>query len=314
MNSVMADIPPDRELLRPSFRAVVEKLPDASVTIEDKVLVLRRTERATRVENIALVVIGHNILDPHLFERCAVFHISRFLNDGWSVKLLDFGFVPDGTADIGEAPSAAGEAVAKVIAGTDRLRYIVFFTHSRRSINLSNAGDDLVVEQPAGGGPPRFRIAQLRLSEGAPKDGWVDVFGCMCRPNVQWPAELAKALNWPVRTVYPGHGIYFPDGRDYPRSAIPLTRFFSQSPYRSHGWAVWFPGANRPLRVTEPGETAERRDSYGYLERLLVAIFSVALEPLRDFRKRRRIAALRQQASETSWSADASSIIGEKGT
>jgi hypothetical protein len=293
----MTEVRVEHELLRPGFRRVIEKWPDAYVTAEDgNVLVIRNGQSAAHTENVALVVVGKNRLDPHLFERCAAYQMGVFLENGWSIKLLDFGFVP-GSSETGQRPRTPGAAVAKVLAETDRLRYIVILTHSRRAINLSDSGNDLVVDQPTDGGPPGFRIAELRLSASAPDDGWVDVFGCMCRPDVKWAMALAKTLNWPVRTVYPGHGIYFPADRNYPRSAIPLTRGFSRERYRANGWAVWFPGAGRPVRVSEPGETAERRrNRYEYLERLVVAVFSVGLEPLRDLRKRLRLSARAKQS------------------
>lgn len=303
----MADVRPIHELLRPRFQRVVEKWPGTSVTAEDEnVLVIGRAESATGAENMALIVIGENSLDPTIFERCAAHQLDRFLEDGWSVKLLDIGFTAERTLP-------PGAAVAKVLAETGRLRYIVFLSHSRRSINLTVAGDDLVVDQAVDGGTAGLRIEQLRLSETAHADGWVDFFGCMCQPGARWPAELAKALNWPVRTVYPGHGVYFPEDRDYPRSAIPLTRPFFLSRYRRNGWAVWFPGAGRPVRVSEPGETATRhRNRFEFLERLLVAVFSVGLEPLRDLRKRLRVAARAQKSPASRWPMGRRSTITEK--
>ena len=184
------------------------------------------------------------------------------------------------------------------MAEIERLRYVLFLTHSRHAINLSDSGNDLVVDQTATGetSTPGTPIAQLHLSKSAAPDGWIDVFGCFCRPKAQWPIQLAKALNWPVRTVYPGYGIYFPSEDPYPKSAIPFTRVFSRSHYCRHGWAVWLPGSDRPLRVSEPGETARLYGNrFDYMERLLTSVLSVGLEPLRDFRKKRLLLAQARQ-------------------
>jgi len=240
------------------------------------------------------VVVGKNRLDPRLFERCAAYLIGRFLEDGWAINLLDFDFTAEPPAAEPPIRLPPGELLATVLARTERLRYIVLLTHSRLAINLSDSGDDLVVGQPVNGSAPDsgVPIRQLHLSRSAAEDGWIDVFGCLCRPEARWPRELAKALGWPVRTVYPGYGIYFPEGESYPRSAIPFTRAFSRSRYSKRGWAVWLPRADRPIRVSEPGETARRYDArFEMLERLLVSVVSVGLQPVRDFLKRRRLAA-----------------------
>ncbi len=291
----------ERENIRPIFLRIIEKWTDVSMSVEhSNVVIIRRASPTTRSENIALLVVGKNRLDPHLFERCAAYHIRRLLEDGWSIKLLDLDFTADFSTAEPQRNQAPGAVVAKVLAETERLRYVLFLTHSRLAINLSDSGSDLVVDQSvnsptSGRGIP---IAQLRLCEAAAKDGWIDVFGCLCRPKAQWPRELAKALNWPVRTVYPGYSIYFPAEDHYPRSAIPFTRVFSRSRYSERGWAVWFPGSDRPVRVSEPGETAQRYDDrYNYLERLLVTVISVGLEPVRDFRKKRLLAARARQSS-----------------
>lgn len=287
--------------VRPAFRRALEQWADVAVIAEEPgVVTLRPAAETPRLESTVLVIVGKNRLDPHLFERCAVHHIGRFLEDGWSIKLLDFEFdAESSTADARSRP-APGTLVAKVLAETDRLRYVLLLTHSRWAINLSDSGNDLVVGQHvsardrANGSTPsssEVPIPRLRLAESAAKDGWIDVFGCFCRPEARWPRELAKALGWPVRTVYPGYGIYFPAGDDYPKSAIPFTRAFSRSRYSKRGWAVWFPSADRPVRVSEPSETAQRYDSrYDVLERFLVTVVSVGLEPVRDFLKKRRLA------------------------
>jgi hypothetical protein len=38
-------------------------------------------------ESSALIVVGKNTLNPHLFERCAAYSIRRFLADGWSIAI-----------------------------------------------------------------------------------------------------------------------------------------------------------------------------------------------------------------------------------
>jgi hypothetical protein len=53
------------------------------------------------------------------------------------------------------------------------------------------------------------------------------------------------------------------------------------------------PGALRPVRVSEPGDTARRYDGrFDWLERLFVNAISVGLESARDFRKKRLLARL----------------------
>lgn len=288
----------EHKYIRPVFRDVIEQWGDVSVSVEDSNVVnIRRTLTAMLSEHIALLIVGENRLDPHLFERCAAYRIGRLLEDGWSIRLLDLDFTPNASTAELQQNSAPGMVIAKVLAETERLRYVLFLTHSRHAINLSASGNDLVVDQRVNGSTSLhgMSIAQLCLSKAASKDGWIDVFGCFCQPNAQWAKALAKALNWPVRTVYPGYGIYFPDGDPYPKSAIPLTRHFSPSRYCQYGWAVWLPGSDRPVRVSEPGETARRHDTrYGFWERLLIAVLSVGLEPVRDFRKLRLLPAVRR--------------------
>jgi hypothetical protein len=291
----MAKCALEAEHLRPAFCRAIEKWADASVTVtQPNVVTIRRESATTQAEHRALLVVGKNRLDPRLFERCAAHNMHRFLEAGWSIELVDLDFMSKSSVAGATQNPPPGAVVAQALAETQRLRYVVFLTHSRHAINLSESGHDLVVERPINGSPayPSVPIRQLRLSESAAEDGWVDVFGCLCRYNAPWPQELAKALNWPVRTVYPGYGIYFPDESHDPRSAIPFTRGFSRSRYAKRGWAVWLPGSDRPVRVSEPGETAQRYDNrFDLLERLLTRVVSVGLEPVRDFRKRRLFAA-----------------------
>jgi hypothetical protein len=297
MHTLAADSQSGHGRIRPAICRVIDRWADVSVTIQHStnLVMIRREAPATPQENVALVVVGKNRLDPHLFERCAAHYVGRFLEHGWSITLLDLGFTADSPVPKPPKDSAPGPVVARVLAETERLRYVLFLTHSRHAINLSDSGNDLIVDQPATGSTryPCVPIAQLRLSEAAAPDGWIDVFGCLCNPKARWPKELAKALNWPVRTVYPGYGIYFPVNDHYPKSAIPFTRVFSRSRYSQNGWAVWFPGSNRPVRVSEPGESARRYDKrFDYVERVLVSVLSVGLERIRDFRKLRALAAM----------------------
>ena len=268
--------------IRPAFRCVIDQFADVSVTVQDSnVVILRRAGPPTPPEKVALVVVGKNRLDPRLFERCAAYYIGRFLEHGWSITLLDFDFAPHFPVPEPPKDSAPGPVVARVLAETERLRYILFLTHSRHAINLSDSGSDLTVDPPRSGsmGYPNVPISQLRLSEAAAQDGWMDVFGCFCRPRARWAKELAAALHWPVRTVYPGYGIYFPANDHYPKSAIPFTRILSRSRYSQDGWAVWFPGSNLPVRVSEPADSARRyKKRFDYLERILVSVLSVSLE------------------------------------
>lgn len=290
----MVDLGIENSHIRPVFRRAIEKWPDVSLSVEPMNVV--SLSRVPQSERVALLVVGRNRLDSHLFERCASHYIVRLVEDGWSIKLLDIDFAMDSSKVMSQEKSGPGAIVAKLIAETKRLRYIQFLTHSRIAINLSDSGNDLVVDQPGDGSMPGTPIAQLYRSETAAEDGWVDVFGCFCRPNAQWPKVLAKALNWPVRTVYPGYSIYFPADTPYPKSAIPFTHVFSSTRYSRGGWAVWFPGSDRPVRVSEPGDVARRYDNslFDYIERLLVAVLSVGLERVRDFRKLRHLAEWRR--------------------
>lgn len=293
------------ELVRPAFRRVIERWADVSATAErDGVVLLRRAARATPGDT-ALVIVGKNRLDPRLFERCAAHHIGRLLEDGWSVVLLDFDFTvePPGAAPPPARP-APGVLVQRLLAETERLRYVLLLTHSRFAVNLTDSGNDLVVDPPASDAAPssEVHIARLRLSESAAKDGSIDAFGCLCRPKARWPRELAKALGWPVRTVYPGYSIYFPAGQSHPKAAIPNTGAARRSRFSERGWALWLPGADRPVRVSGPGQAERRYDAapYDLVERLLVTIISEGLEPLRDFLKLRRLAAQAKRQRETS--------------
>jgi hypothetical protein len=287
------------EYIRPAFRGEIEKWADVSVTTTcPNVVTIRRKHLAAQVEHSALLVVGKNRLDPTLFERCAIHNINRFLEAGWSIALIDFDFTPKFLDVEPTETPPPGAIVAQALAETERLRYVVMLTHSRYAINLSEFGGDLFSEQPISGSPPHtgVSIAKLRLSETAAEEGWVDVFGCLCRHDALWPRELAKVLNWPVRTVYPGYSIYFPEKDHEPRSAIPFTRRFLRARYIERGWAVWLPGSDCPVRVSEPGETARRYDNrYELIERFLTRVISVGLEPVRDFRKRRMYAAHAQR-------------------
>lgn len=281
------------QLIRPAFYQAIQKWGNVMVTATHPSIVTIRSKSAIMTEHRALLVVGKNRLDPRLFERCAAHNIQCFLEAGWSIELVDFDFKARSTNGEVTQNLPPGVIVARALAETQRLRYVVFLTHSRYAINLSEFGNDLVVEEAKNGSQyPSVPIRQLQLSESAAKEGWVDVFGCLCRPNSRWPQELAKALNWPVRTVYPGYSIYFPEETPYPRSAIPFTRGFSGSRYSKRGWAVWLPGSDHLVRVSEPGEIVRRyNDRFSQLERFFTSIISVGLEPVRDFRKRRRFAA-----------------------
>jgi hypothetical protein len=276
--------------LRPAFRRAFERWVDLAVTLdEDGVLTLSRASTASP-QHVALVVVGMNVLDPRLFERTAAHHINRFIEDGWSVRLLDLDLAAASGEPVRRRTMPPGPLVAKLLVETERLRWITFFTHSRHAINLCDSGEALVVH--ASSDMSAVRIADLRLSGLASNDGWVDVFGCYCRPEARWASEMAKAFGWPVRTVYPGYGIYFPSDQDYPRSAIPFTRAFSRARYSERGWAVWLPNGERPVRVSQPGEIARRYETrFDTLERIVVNAISVGLEPVRDFRKLRRLKA-----------------------
>jgi hypothetical protein len=302
----MADLQTERDHIRSIFRSACEYWPDVSVTVDgSNVIDIRRASSGLRwSESSALIVVGKNTLNPHLFERCAAYSIRRFLADGWSIKLLDVDFASDCGSGESKEKLRPGELVARALAHTERLRYVLLLTHSRSAINLSDSGDDLVARrshEPSSPQPLSVPIEHLRLSESAAQDGWIDVFGCYCRPRAEWARELAKALNWPVRTVYPGFSIYFPEEEDHPKAAIPFMRRLSRGRYCAHGWAVWLPGSDRPVRVCEPGETTRRYDARQSLwERFLIATISVGLEPVRDFRKLRRLALAR---GSSGWSA-----------
>jgi hypothetical protein len=282
----------ESDLVRPFFRVAIQQWPDAVVTSEEaNVVEIKRRLPPGTEGSAALVVVGKNRLDTTLFERCAAHRIMCLLEDGWSIKLLDLDHRAGAVDTWPHKPP--GVTVARLLLGTQRLRYVLFLTHSRNAINLSDSGNDLIVDDNLSGEAtePGMPIQRLRLSKTAADDGWVDVFGCFCRPKARWSVELANALRWPVRTVYPGYSIYFPADGPNPKSAIPFTRAISGSRYSKRGWAVWLPGSDRPVRVSEPGETARRfDDGFDYLERLFVNAISVGLEPVRDFRKRRLLA------------------------
>lgn len=280
--------------LRPAFRRAFERWTDLAVTVEDEGVVTLRRSPTAPSGDVALVIVGMNALDPSLFERAAAHHMNRFIEDDCSVRLLDFDLAAASGEPARKHTTPPGPLVAKLLAETKRLRWITFFTHSRQAINLCDSGEALVVHDCSDASA--VRIADLHLSSFASSDGWVDVFGCHCRPGARWAREMAKAFGWPVRTVYPGYGIYFPSDQDYPRSAIPFTRAFSR--YSERGWAVWLPHEERPVRVSQPGETTRRYGNrFDALERLLVNAISVGLEPVRDFRKLRRLKARAQHAS-----------------
>lgn len=296
----MDDLQTKPDHIRSIFRSVLEQWPDASVTVDGSNRVdITPVSQGGPPANSALIVVGRNKLDRRLFERCAAQAIRRLLEDGWSIKLVDFEFVSGCIPIEPGAISQPGETVAEALARMERLRYVLFLTHSRMAINLSEAGNDLVVsgaDEHSSLQSSSVPIDQLRLSKTAARDGWVDLFGCHCRPNAKWAQELANALNWPVRTVYPGFSIYFPEEVDDPRSAIPFLRRLSRGQYCVHGWAVWLPGSDRPVRVSEPAETTRRyADGQNFLERFLIATISVRLERVRDFRKRRRLAVQARQ-------------------
>ncbi len=237
----------------------------------------------------ALLVIGENRLDQTMFERCAVHSLVELIERGWSVSVIDFGFEPKPSKTEGFTHS---QIIAEAMVRTERLRYVTIYSHSRYAINLSETGDDLVagqVKQDAGTSMP---IGDLKLSESASEDGWVDMFGCLCRSDARWPSELASTLGWPVRTVYPGYSIYFPADAARPKSSIPFTKFLSRARYIKRGWAVWLPDVSQPVRVCEPGETARCYSTrFDALESWVTGVISVGLEPVRDIRKRRLFAA-----------------------
>lgn len=290
MTSDRADV---SERLRPVFRRVVGSWEDAAVEVDAAdVLTIRRRSLPAGTEEVAFVVVGLNRLNPQLFEASAAHHIETLLDEGRTIKLLDLEMRSS-------SEGSPGEIVARVLGATPRLAYIVIFAHSRRAINLSDSGDDLVVEPAAGRSPESVVIRELKLSPAAAATGRVDLYGCHCRPKARWASELASALHWPVRTVYPGYSIYFPSGAAYPRSAIPHTRRLRPSGYARGGWALWMPGASIPVRVSEPGEASHPVEiRHPHLERLLIATVSVGLEPVRDLRKKRHLVAREREQAD----------------
>lgn len=163
-------------------------------------------------------------------------------------------------------------------------------------INLTSEGNDIVSKQRGARvrserSDRQIIISQLRLHPSAATQGMIDVFGCLCRPTARWPIEIADTLKWPVRTVYPGFGIYFPRSSSQPKSAIPCTRLFRPRQWYDDGWALWIPGLDRPIRIFEPTHHSPpdnvripaRRCQLKWWEFALICIIRL-LEPLRDIR------------------------------
>jgi hypothetical protein len=281
--------------MRPIFLAVVSQYPRLEIhSTAGDALCLSRADYPGAERKSALVVIGQNRANPALFEVAAAHALCRLLDEGFSVTLLDFEDMEGGPHNVSRTPF--GVRVAEALGRTDHLKYLLFLTHSRLALNLSDAGNDLVSRgvRDVGPLPDNTRsalIEDLWLPPTAAQDGTIDVFGCLCRAEATWPADLAQRLGWTVRTVYPGYGIYFPSGSEFPKSAIPCFRFLAPTGYEPRGWAVWRPDAKEPLRVMEPGAPAALQPTFTpLLEDLLIKV-SRRLEPLRDLRsqfKRRR--------------------------
>lgn len=277
--------------LRPALRDALARWADVSVTTEHPhVLTVRRPGGTSHGAPACILVIGENRLDQGMFEHCAVHSLLDFLERGWVVSIIDFGIDPKPSP---QTNGTHGKVFAWALAHTPRLQYVTIYTHSRYAINLSETGDDLIAG--ASSKEPEDRslpIRDLTLSSSASPDGWIDVFGCLCRDDAQWPTELASVTGWPVRTVFPGYSVYFPAEFTQPRSSIPFTKFLRDARYIRRGWAVWLPGLAQPVRVSEPSSAARRYGArFDTVERWITKFISVGLEPVRDFRKRRLFAA-----------------------
>jgi len=295
----MVGIPTEAPGLRPAFLRALASWTDVSVVTKHPHLVTirRQNSGAAASSDAALLVIGENRLDQTMFERCATHTLIDFLERGWSVSVIDYGIEPKLSKSAGRTHS---QVIAEALADTERLRYVTIYTHSRYAINLSETGDDLVAGAPKEGAETSLAISDLRLCASAAADGWVDLFGCLCRNDALWPNELADTLGWPVRTVYPGYSIYFPPDADQPKSSIPFTKFLAKARYIKRAWAVWLPNRARPIRVSEPSRLARRYSTrFDAMERWITEVISVGLEPVRDFRKRRLFAAQSRRQRDT---------------
>ena len=246
----------------------------------------------TAVDGAVLVILAGNIGDPSLFVRGSSKSIQLFRDSGYTVYLLDVDEFNDYLEFLdGCLPRRKlGYLVKEALLEIPNLVRVQIYAHARYDINLTDPGAELTAiplsdREPHIYDSHRVYIGDLKIGKPGAAVGLIDLFTCMTVPGVQWPQLLADSTGWLVRTVMPGHSIYFP-GTSFPRSRIPSTGILTG--YDRNGWLLWLPGVKGVLQTTEPN-AAEIVGPNSLLRTAQIRRWLArTLEPFREFRRQLR--------------------------